>query len=48
MTNCRNLDAHDDAQLAQAMQMAQAHESGAQVERAFSFTRRAKATSEPS
>ena len=38
VTNCRNLDAHDDAQLAQAMQMARRlHESGAQVERAFSF-----------
>ena len=38
VTNCKNLDAHDDAQLAQAMQMARRlHESGAQVERAFSF-----------
>lgn len=38
VTNCRNLDAHDDAQLAQAMQMARRlHESGAKVERAFSF-----------
>ena len=35
---CENLDAHDDAQLKVAMQMARRlHESGARVERAFSF-----------
>ncbi|MGO5293610.1 phosphotransferase [Collinsella sp. LCP21S3_A3] len=38
VTNCRNLDVHDDAQLAQAMQMARRlHESGAKVNRYFSF-----------
>ena len=36
--NCKNLDAHDDAQLKRAMEMARAlHESGAKVERFFSF-----------
>lgn len=36
--NCRNLDAHDDAQLKTAMEMARKlHESGASVERPFSF-----------
>lgn len=40
---CRNLDAHDDAQLAVAMQMARRlHESGARLERAFSFYREGK------
>lgn len=36
--NCRNLDAHDDAQLRTAMEMARrVHKSGAEVERRFSF-----------
>ena len=36
--DCRNLDAHDDAQLKAAMEMARrVHESGAVVERNFSF-----------
>ena len=40
---CRNLDAHDDAQLAVAMQMARRlHESGARLERTFSFYREGK------
>ena len=40
---CRNLDAHDDAQLAVAMQMARRlHESGARLERAFSFYQEGK------
>ena len=40
---CRNLDAHDDAQLAVAMQMARRlHESGAKLERTFSFYQEGK------
>lgn len=35
---CRNLDAHDDGELKAAMEMARRlHESGAEVERSFSF-----------
>ena len=40
---CKNLDAHDDAQLAVAMQMARRlHESGAKLERTFSFYQEGK------
>ena len=36
--NCKSLDSHDDSQLRTAMQMARRlHESGAKVERSFSF-----------
>ena len=36
--NCKSLDSHDDSQLRTAMQMARKlHESGAKVERSFSF-----------
>ncbi len=38
MTDAKNLDSHDDAQLERAMQMArELHESGASVGRSFSF-----------
>ena len=41
--HCKNLDAHDDAQLAVAMQMARRlHESGARLERTFSFYQEGK------
>ena len=41
--DCKNLDAHDDAQLAVAMQMARRlHESGAKLERTFSFYQEGK------